>query len=135
MEKLIACTFCRTICFLDNMKLIGEAKTDIFFSIWVFFHEYSRFPGKQGKKEGISLTPLYLQPLHTRSDIRRAITADSSPLHIASSRKQTRKLQLFKKPFWQMCILVKKYFSQKMYDSIQESLNFRVNKQLSKVKG
>ena len=30
-----------------------------FFSIWVFFHEHSRFTGQQGKGEGIYLTPLY----------------------------------------------------------------------------
>ena len=29
-----------------------------FFSIWVFFHEHSRFTGQQGKGEGIYLTPL-----------------------------------------------------------------------------
>ena len=36
-----------------------------FFSIWVFFHEHSRFTGQQGKGEGIYLTPLYhFHPLH-----------------------------------------------------------------------
>ena len=30
-----------------------------FFSIWVFFHEHSRFTRQQGKGEGIYLTPLY----------------------------------------------------------------------------
>ena len=30
-----------------------------FFSVWVFFHEHSRFTGQQGKGEGISLTTLY----------------------------------------------------------------------------
>ena len=29
------------------------------FFIWVFFHEYSRFTGQQGKGEAIFLTPLY----------------------------------------------------------------------------
>ena len=29
------------------------------FSVWVFFHEHSRFTGPQGKGEGIYLTPLY----------------------------------------------------------------------------
>ena len=32
---------------------------DIFFSIWVLFHEYSRFTGQQGKGDGIYLTHLY----------------------------------------------------------------------------
>ena len=45
-----------------------------FFSIWVFFHEHSRFTGQQGKGEGIFLTPLYhFQPLHRHLDISRAI--------------------------------------------------------------
>ena len=30
-----------------------------FFSIWVFFHEHSRFTGQKGKGEGTYLTPLY----------------------------------------------------------------------------
>ena len=54
----------------------------IFFSIWVFFHEHSRFTGQQGKGEGIYLTPLYhFHPLYRHLDISRAITAESSPLH------------------------------------------------------
>ena len=61
-----------------------------FFSIWVFFHEHSQFTEQQGKGEGICLTPLYnLHPLYRHLDISRAITADSSPLHIASSRTRT----------------------------------------------
>ena len=58
----------------------------IFFSIWVFAHDHSRITGLQGKGEGISLTPHYhFHPLHRHFDISRAITAESSPLHIASS--------------------------------------------------
>ena len=61
-----------------------------FFSIWVFFHEHSQFTGQQGKGEGIYLTPLYhFHPLHRHLDISRAITAESSPLHIAGSRTRT----------------------------------------------
>ena len=64
-----------------------------FFSIWFFFHEYSRITGLQGKGEGISLTPhYYFHPLHTHLDISRAITAESRPLQIASSRTRTRNL-------------------------------------------
>ena len=63
----------------------------VFFSIWVFFHEHSRMTGLQGKGEGISLTPHYhFHPLHRQLDISRAITAESSPLHIASSRTRNR---------------------------------------------
>ena len=60
---------------------------NIFFSIWGLFHEYSRITGLQGMGEGIPLTPHYhLHSLHRHSDISRAITAESSPLRIASSR-------------------------------------------------
>ena len=61
------------------------------FFIWNSFHEHSRFTGQQGKGDAISLTPLcnfYL--LHRNLDISRAITAESSPLHIAGSRTRTR---------------------------------------------
>ena len=52
----------------------------MFFLIWVFFHEYSRFAGQQGKVEAISLTPLYhFHPFPRYLDISRAITARSSP--------------------------------------------------------
>ena len=65
-----------------------------FFSIWVFFHEHSRFTGQQRKGEGIYLTPLYhFHPLHRHLDISRAITAESSPLHIAGSRTRTGNLR------------------------------------------
>ena len=64
-----------------------------FFSIWIFFHEHSRFMGQQGKGEGIYLTPLYhFHLLHRHLDISRAITAESSPLHIAGSQTQTGNL-------------------------------------------
>ena len=61
------------------------ARLCFFFSIWVFFHEHSRVTGLQGKEEGISLTPHYhFHPLYRQLDISRAITAESSPLHIAA---------------------------------------------------
>ena len=47
----------------------------------------------QGKAEGISLTPLYhFHPLHRHLEIDRAITAEGSPLHTASSRTRTGNL-------------------------------------------
>ena len=65
----------------------------LFLLIWVFFHEHSRITGLQKKGESISLTPHYhFHPLHRHLDISRAITAESSPLHIASSRTRTRNL-------------------------------------------
>ena len=64
-----------------------------FISTWVFFHEHSRITGLQGKREGISLTPHYhFHSLHRHTDISRAITAESSPLQIASSQTRTGNL-------------------------------------------
>ena len=60
-------------------------KKYIFFSIWVFFHDYSRITGLQGKGQDISLTPHYhFHLLHRHLDISQAITAESSLLHIAN---------------------------------------------------
>ena len=64
-----------------------------FFSMWVFFHEHSWITGLQGKGWGISLTPHYhFHPLRRHLGISRATTAESSPLHIASSRIRTGSL-------------------------------------------
>ena len=61
-----------------------------FISILVFFNEHSRITGLQGKGERKSLNPHYhFHPLHRHLDISRAITAGSSPLHIASGRIRT----------------------------------------------
>ena len=47
-----------------------------------FLSRHSRITGLQGKGEGISLTPHYhFYPLRRHLDIRRTITAESSPLH------------------------------------------------------
>ena len=56
-----------------------------FFLLWVFFHNFSRITGLQGKGESISLTyHYYFHPLARHLDISRAITAESSPLHISA---------------------------------------------------
>ena len=56
-----------------------------FFSTWVFIHEHLRFTRQQRKGEAISLTPHYhFHPFHRQLDISRAISAKSSPLHIAN---------------------------------------------------
>ena len=56
-----------------------------FFSMWVFIHEHLRFTRQQRKGEAISLTPHYhFHPFHRQLDISRAISAKSSPLHIAN---------------------------------------------------
>ena len=65
----------------------------LLFSIWVFFHVHSRFTGQQGKGEAIYLTPLYrFHSFHRHLNINWVITAESSPLHIASSRTGTGNL-------------------------------------------
>ena len=47
----------------------------------------------KGKGEDISVTPLhYFHSLHRHLDISRAIIAEDSTLHVASSRTRTRKL-------------------------------------------
>ena len=45
----------------DKKSLRAQLRKNktFFFSIWVFFHEHSRFAGQQGKGEGIYLAPLY----------------------------------------------------------------------------
>ena len=55
-----------------------------FFSIWIFFHEHSRFTRQQGKGTAISMW--------RHLDISWAITAESSLLHIASSWNRTGNL-------------------------------------------
>ena len=64
-----------------------------FVSIGVFSHDHSRIAGLQGKGEDISVTPHYhFHLLHKHLDISRAITAESSPLHIGRSWTQTGNL-------------------------------------------
>ena len=54
---------------------------------------HSRITGLKGKGEDISLTPHYhFHPVHRHLDISRAITAESSPLHIGSSQIRTGNL-------------------------------------------
>ena len=78
---------------LDETRNVLWHESCFFFSMLVFFHEHSRITGLQGKGEDISLTPHYhFHPLHRHLDISRAITAESSPLRIASSRTRTGNL-------------------------------------------
>ena len=60
-----------------------------FFSIWVFFHEHSRFTGQHGRGR---LFLSLLSITSTRLYISRAIIEGNSPLHIASSRTRTGNL-------------------------------------------
>ena len=74
-------------------KALAKIDYTFVFSIWVFFHEHSRFLGQQGKGKGLCLTPLYhFHLLHRHSDISRVVTAESSHLRIASSRTRTGNL-------------------------------------------
>ena len=72
--------------------------TFLFFFFVCFFFLFSftnihESQGLQGKREGVSLTSHYhFYPLHRHLDISRVITAESSPLHIASSRARTGNL-------------------------------------------
>ena len=64
-----------------------------FFSIWISFHQNSRFSVQREKGEAISITPFYhFHQFHIRLDISEAITAERSPLRKASSRTRTGKL-------------------------------------------
>ena len=80
-------------CLLKKRNIVKIILKFFFFPIWVFFYEHSRITGLQRKGEGISLTPHYqFHSLHRHLDISRTITAESSPLHIASSRTRTGNL-------------------------------------------
>ena len=78
---------------LLNLVILTVSSSFFFSSIWVFFHKHSRITGLQGKREGILFTsPYHFHPFDRHLDISRAITTESSPLHIASSRARTRNL-------------------------------------------
>ena len=85
-----------------------------FFPFWVFFHKHSQIMGLQGKGEGISLTPHYhFHPLHTHLDISRAITAESSPLHILAAGLEL--VSKCKSLTINLCSLKKIYFHEKIF--------------------
>ena len=57
----------------------------MFFSIWVLFHEYSRFTRQQEKGEAISLYHFYhFHLFHRHLYISRVIAAESSPLRTSA---------------------------------------------------
>ena len=68
-----------------NLK-ISQLQLQLFFSIWVFFHEHSQFTGQQEKGEVICLTGLY----HFHLNISPATKAETSFLRIATCRARTR---------------------------------------------
>ena len=69
----------------------ASLKFYFFVSIWVFlFMNIHESQDCSGRGRAFSLTPHYhFHPLHWHLDISRAITAKSSPLHIASSWTRT----------------------------------------------
>ena len=85
------------------LKHVSDHLSVLFQFVWLhIFFFYLGFLSRTftnhrtaGEGEGISLTPHYhFHPLHRHLDISWAITAESSPLHIASSRARTRNLWL-----------------------------------------
>ena len=75
--------------FLQNISGRFLLKVVFFFYLG-FLSRTSQFTGQQVKREAISLIPHYhFHPLHRHLDIIRVITAESSPLHIVSSRART----------------------------------------------
>ena len=81
------------ICLLLHLFTVNDVNARCFFCIWVFFHEDSRFTRQQRKEEATSLTLYHCHLLHRHLDISWVITAESSPLHIASSRTRTENLK------------------------------------------
>ena len=74
----------------DFMTVIFKKKHQCFFFVYLGFLSRTFTNHRTAGEGGISLTPPYhFHPLHRHLDISRAITAESSPLHIASSRTQT----------------------------------------------
>ena len=66
-----------TIFFLKYWFFKVYLKTLLFFSIWVFCHEHSRFTRQQRKGEAIYLTSFkHFHPLRRHLDISRPITAE-----------------------------------------------------------
>ena len=79
---------------IENIQtMCRQQPTNCFFFYLGFLSRTFTNHRTAGEGEGISLTPHYhFHPLHRHLDISRAITAESSPLHIASSRIQTGNL-------------------------------------------
>ena len=63
-----------------------------FFSIQVLLHDHSQITGLQGERAFLVTPHYHFHPLHRHLGIRRAITAESSPLHIGSSPTRTGNL-------------------------------------------
>ena len=66
----------------SGLKMLETITTEaIVFLSWFFFQEHLEFIGQQGKREAISLTPLYhFHLLHRHLDVCQVITAERSLL-------------------------------------------------------
>ena len=79
--------------FVFTPKVIKKFKCDNFFFYLGFLSDTLTIQRIEGKLEAIYLTPLYhFHLLHRYVDISRVIAAESSPLHIVSSRTRTGNL-------------------------------------------
>ena len=91
-----------------------------FFLSGIFYTNIHESQDCRRRGGGISLTPHYhFHPLHKHLDISWAITAESSPLHIASSRTQTGKL-------WSLTTklrALKVNFVHELYQELLENLS------------
>ena len=68
------------------MTCVNRAKSFVFFFNLGFLSRTFKIHRAAGEGEAISLSPLYhFHPLHRHFNISRAIIAESSPLHIATS--------------------------------------------------
>ena len=90
-ENVVADKSSRTFERSSEWKLRERVFKHIFFFHLDFLSRTFTIHGTAGEGGmgggGIYLTPLYhFHPLHRHLDISRAITAESSPLHIAGSR-------------------------------------------------
>ena len=89
-DTLKSAVLCYFITQINYVSFIGRYSNlaIFFFSIRVFFHDHPQITGPQGKGEGIYLTPHYhFHLLQKHLDISRAVTAESSPLHLVSECK------------------------------------------------
>ena len=87
-----------------NLK-ISQLQLQLFFSIWVFFHDHSQFIGQQEKWEVICLTGLYhFHQFCSYLNISRATKAETSLPLIASCRTRTRNFDYCTPPQLQLFI-------------------------------
>ena len=72
----------RSLSIILQKSVLASFKAELtIFSVKIFFHEYSRFTGQQGKREAFSLYSFfYFHSLHRHLDISWVIAAESSPL-------------------------------------------------------